>query len=544
MTRWVSLVILFCLIGAAYIYGLGSFPLTERSEARYTGVAWEMMVSGDYLTPRYNGIKHFHKPPLFYWMIAGSMKLLGPTEIAARLPCALAALATIGLTAWLAARPSLGCPRPWLAGAVLATAPFFWEMGRIAVTDMLLTLLVLVALASAWQILHEGESALNLSLFWGSLGLGFLTKGPVGPLIVAMVLGPYLYRTGSGWRRLRPFPGLLAALLIALPWYLLVIHENAGLLGYFLKFQTVDRVFTTVHQRAGPPWFYGPVLLGGFLPWSVWLALDLPSAWRGARWPTDGRVNPDLFLLLWVALPVVFFSMIGSKLAPYVLPVFPGMAILTARHLSLKSLGRAALPASLMVVTALLALAQSHSSLLAKAAPFANELRWAGLWLLASGAAGWLAVKRRRDLAIGVSLVGMLGLLLIAAGAFGRLSYLSARPLASGILAHTQGPFEVAILERYLFGLPYYLGQRVVQVDQERETLFETDLAYRDFLYPDLEAYLPVFRRGDKDRFLIVSRYDYASCATRLSEPSVYADGNFLVFKHSALRRRSSRRAP
>lgn len=533
------LAILFFAILAAFTVGLGSFPFTERSEARYAGVAWEMMDSGDYLTPRYNGIKHFHKPPLFYWLTAASMKVLGPGEGAARVPCALGALATIALTAWLAARPSLGCPAPWLAAACLATAPFFWEMGRIVVTDMLVTLLVLVSLSSAWQILDSGPSTGRWLAFWASLGLSFLNKGPVGPLIVAMVLVPYMWRTGARWRVFRPGPGLALAGLIGLPWYLLLALENSGLLAYLLKFQTADRVFTTVHKRGGPVWFYLPVLLAGFLPWTTWLLGSIGPAWRNARVKVAGQSHPDLFLLLWVGPPVLFFSLIGSKLPPYVLPVFPGMAILTVRHLPLKLGWRLLSPAIVMAVASILALAQARWGLVARAVPYARELKWAAVWLLVSVAATLMATRRRREMAVVASLLaGMLGLLFLSMAAFTKLSHLSARDLAQAIRREADGPFEVAMFQRYLFGLPYYLGQNVVHVQHDRETQFEKDQDYRALLYPDLAGYLPVFRRGDKDRFLIVSVVEAPQLSGLLSEPVVYSNGSYLVYRHAASRGR------
>lgn len=523
----------------AFLVRLGSFPLTERSEARYAGVAWEMVVSGDYRTPRYNGIKHFHKPPLFYWLTAASMRWFGPQEEAARLPCALAALATIALTAWLAARPSMGCPHPWLAAASLATAPFFWEMGRIAVTDMLVTLWVLTSLASAWQVLHHGFSFPRGMVFWAGIGLNFLTKGPVGPLIVALVLVPFMLRGGASWRAFRPLPGLLLAALIGLPWYLLVAAENPGLIAYFLKFQTSDRVFTTVHQRGGPFWFYLPVLLGGFLPWTAWLVGAFRTAWRNARLPVASGSNPDRFLLLWVLAPLLFFSAIGSKLPPYVLPLFPGLAILTVRHLPWKRGGRLLSPALVMALAALLALAQSSCGLVARALPYTTELRWAGVWLLACMALTALVARRGEPGAIVAGLLaGMFGLLFVGAQAFTKLSHRSAQSLALAIRSQTDGPFEVAMVRRYLFGLPFYLGQNVVHVEHERETQFETNPDVRARIYSSLASYLPVFRRGDMDRFLIISVVEAPQFQGLLNEPVVASDGNHLVYRHAKTRSR------
>lgn len=533
MPARVCLAILVFAIVAVYTVNLASAPLTERSEARYAGVSWEMLSSGDFLTPRYNGIKHFHKPPLFYWLTAASMKLLGPSEGAARLPCALAALATIALTGWLAARPSMGCSRPWLASGFLATAPFFWEMGRVVVTDMLVTLLVLVSLASAWQILDRGPSRGLLALFWASLGLNFLNKGPVGPLIVALVVLPYLGLGRGSWREFRPLPGLALAALLALPWYLWAAAKNPGLLAYLAKFQTADRVMSTVHKRTGPPWFYLPVLLAGFLPWTVWLFGALHAAWRKARESQSDTANPDLYLLLWLLPPALFFSSIGSKLPPYVLPLFPAMAILVARHHGAVVRRAGALPALLMVATGMAALTQAQWGFFPRGLRYTDELRWAGAWLLLSTGIGWLATRQSgQKTRAAALLISMLGLLLIAGSAVGKLSHLSAQPLAQAIRRQTRGPFEVAMYQHYLFGLPYYLGQRVVHVEHPRETQFESDSNQRSFLYSDLDAYRPIFQRGDKDRFLIAAAQETSRLSALLADPVIYQDESYVIFKH------------
>ena len=127
--------ILTCSIIAVFFIGLGSCPLTEQSEARYGEVAWEMFRTGDYLTPRYNGINHFHKPPLFYWCIAAAMKVLGNSEFSTRIPTTLAALFVLLLTARLAVHGfKESKTTAFMSVCFLGTSPFFWEMGRVAVT--------------------------------------------------------------------------------------------------------------------------------------------------------------------------------------------------------------------------------------------------------------------------------------------------------------------------------------------------------------------------------------------------------------------------
>lgn len=521
-------------IAAVFLFGIDNYPLTERSEARYAGVAWEMLQGQDYLTPRFNGIKHFHKPPLFYWSMVAGMSVLGPTEFAARLPTTLAAFGVMLATWWLASRGGVARDKPWLAVACLATAPFFWEMGRIAVTDMLVTFLVTVSLASAWRLLHEEGSRPAWTLFWLSLGLNFLTKGPVGPLIVGLVVLPYCLGTRANWRAFRALPGILIAGLVGLPWYIWILNDNPGLLAYLFKFQTVDRVFTTVHHRGGPVWFYLPILLGGFLPWSLWLFGPLCSSLQNCRRRTEAA-NPDLFLVLWLLAPTLFFSVIGSKLPPYVLPVFPAMALLVARgyeHLGGKV---RLLPIGVFSLAGVFSLGEVKFAWIPRLATFHDNLLWAGAWLLLGAlVAAFVAVKTRGTPLVVVYVSVMLGLQGLAGVAFAKLDYLSAKPMADSIRATASGPFQVAMYGRYLFGLPYYLNQRVVHVEYPREVQFETDTAYKDVIVANLATYLKNFRKNDEDHFLIVSHYEWPQVMNLFTERVIFTDRSYMVLYHPA----------
>lgn len=534
-------------LAVAYLAGLGSYALTERSEARYVGVSYEMLQSSDYLTPRYNGIKHFHKPPLFYWANAASMGILGQNEAAARLPCALSALATLALVAWWAKQPQAGCPRPWLAPAVLGTAPFFWQMGRVAITDMPLTLLVTGALAAAWQILSCGPTTKRLLLFWLSLGLGFLDKGPVAPLLVALVLLPLVVWGKARWRSLIHVPGIALAALISLPWYLWAVAANPGLLDYFLRYQTLDRLVTTVHQRPGPPWFYLPVLLAGFLPWSPWLLLALARAARAAKaarttnatHPAQAPPEPsfDLFLVSWLVVPTAFFSCIGSKLPPYVLPMFPAMALLVARHLGRPTFRQMLAPLAVLLVIATACAGQARDHWFPRLDLFGHELCSAALWLsLLLVASALLHLQLEPVDLVAVPVVGMLGLVAIALPALPKLDRNTCRPLVETIQARASGPYRVAMHGGYLFGLPYYLGSPITHVDYPRETRFETDPTSKDLMIPSLPDYFSQLSQSKKDEFFIVPLPMLTAISRRLDAPVIYRDDRWGVVHQRARR--------
>ncbi len=516
----------------SYLGGLGSYPLTERSEARYVDVAWEMLQTGDVLTPRYNGIKHFHKPPLFYWTTATSLSLFGINETAARLPCALSALLTIALIFSWARRRNLEVHRPWLAPACLATAPLFWEMGRIAVTDMLLTLLVTASLACAWSLMSDGPSPLRLHLFWLFLGLGFLDKGPVAPLIVVLAILPCCLKARVHPKVFFSPTSVALGALVALPWYLWTCASNPGLFDYFLRFQTVDRVLTTVHQRVGPPWYYLPIILGGFLPWSLWLPQALMSAKRRIRSVKPGGPNIDLFLLSWVVLPILFFSCIGSKLPPYVLPTFPAMALLIARHFNgLRQIS----PWPPLVVFGLAATACAGQTIWAwwpRLEVFHKELGWAALWLsiIVLGSIVLSACREPADLSV-MPTVAMLGLFLIAIGGMNQLERLSARPLAEAILKNRSGPLQVGMHGGYLFGLPFYLNGYVTHVDYPREDQFETDPTVHQRIVSSLWGYIRWMKESPNDSFLILPTPMLDQVRRRSGTTVIYRDEKWGVLQ-------------
>lgn len=518
----------------SYLGALGSYPLTERSEARYVDVAWEMLRTGDLLTPRYNGIKHFHKPPLFYWSTAASLSLFGINETAARLPCALSALGTLVLVFAWARRRDLEASRAWLAPACLATAPMFWEMGRVATTDMLLTLFVTATLACAWSLMSEGSSAWRVRLFWLFLGFGFLTKGPVAPLIVGLAILPSCLRGAVRPRLFFSWSGVLLASMVALPWYLWVCAQNPGLLEYFLRFQTVDRVLTTVHDRTGPPWFYLPIVLGGLLPWSLWLPQVLLGAKRRAQNVPSEEVSIDLFLLSWALLPVLFFSCIGSKLPPYVLPTFPAVALLLARHFSgVRRLSIFA-PLVLFGLAATACAGQIVWGWWPRLEVFHKELGWAAIWLSVAVLVSVVLSVRREpaDLSV-MPVIAMLGLFLIAFGGMSQLERLSARPIAQAILANRSGPAQVGMHGGYLFGLPYYIDDYVTHVEYPREDQFETDRTAKQRIVPTLEEYIQSMRRSPNDSFLILPTPMLEVMTRRTGSSVIYRGDKWGVLKHT-----------
>ncbi len=310
---------------------LGSRGLAEPDEGRFGEIAREMALQQNWLIPHLNGVPHFQKPPLTYWITAVFIRLFGPNEWAVRLTPALAAFGTILFTMYIAGI-LYGKDCRWKAGMVLVVSTGFFIVARLITTDMLLTFFITAAVAGLIGYMHRGRK-IWLYVFYGAMGLGFLSKGPLGILIpsitaVAMQI--------EQWRRHRPvvrlywFAGLPIALLIGLSWYLALIHRDKALFDYFFRYELIDRVARNTHNRAKPIWFYPGVFVLGLLPWTGFAFFALRDLWRRRR----SLASANLWLFAgWIVVPYVVLSLVVSKLPTYLLPFMPPLAIIVARWL-------------------------------------------------------------------------------------------------------------------------------------------------------------------------------------------------------------------
>ncbi|RME35454.1 MAG: glycosyltransferase family 39 protein, partial [Gammaproteobacteria bacterium] len=327
--RWPLLALLLLLAFAFQ----GLRGLWDPDEGRYTAVALEMLDSGDWLHPRLHPeLPHYTKPPLTYWALAASLGLFGRHEWAARLPNAIAFFCTALLVAGLARR--LGMPAPEPAALVYATTVLPFAAANAVTTDTLLTLwetLAMWAFVAGWRTDLRHWPA----LCWLALGLAFLTKGPPGLLpLLALLLWLLHRRDYSRLGRLFSPVGLAVFAVTGLGWYLLVVQDTPGLLGYFLHKEVAGRILTAGHHRHGE-WYgglevYVPTLVIGALPW--W-----PLAWWYRRRHPASRETPEAigpFLGYWFFVPLVVFMLARSRLPLYLLPLFVPLVLLLYRALA------------------------------------------------------------------------------------------------------------------------------------------------------------------------------------------------------------------
>lgn len=312
---------------------LGTLGLTEPSEGRYAEVGRSMAFSGDWVTPRLNGIKHFEKPPFAYWMVGIGVRLFGDNEFGVRCLAALFGVGTVLLT-WRIGRRLWDSHTGVLAGAILLVMPLYVGVARSITTDVFLSFWSTLA---AWCFVEwYADPARPARWRWGifvALGFGMLTKGPatlVGGFLPAVLFLAWRREWGT-LRALKPLRGLLVSSLFALPWLVLLDRETPGVALWMLLRRSVQSVVSSEEFHGEPIWYFFPVVLVGCIPVTPVLAEYL------RRWVKGSAARPGVdgwsaqFLTFWWLTVFTIFSISASKLLTYILPICMPMALIGAR---------------------------------------------------------------------------------------------------------------------------------------------------------------------------------------------------------------------
>ncbi len=327
---------LFVIVCFLAIDDLGHRKLANPDEGRYSVLAREMAQSGDFITPRLNGLKYFEKPPLQYWMSALSFRIFGESEWSARLYTALCGLLCLCIVGYTGARlftREVGI----FSALALMGCPYFMALAEIITLDMGLTFWTTLSLCAFLLGQRETEHPSHrrwLWLAWAATAGAVLSKGLIGVLFPAAALFLYCLsmRDFSRLKKLEWGMGLLIFSVIAAPWFIWVSAHNPEFPHFFFIHEHVERFLTTTHRRVEPFWFFVPILLIGTLPWTFMLG---HAVWRGWQQQHAQPVfHPLRFALLWSAFIFLFFSASGSKLPAYILPLFPSLALILGFYIS------------------------------------------------------------------------------------------------------------------------------------------------------------------------------------------------------------------
>ncbi len=505
---------LLLLSALTFFLGLGVQAITDSDEAFYAEASREMVEGGDWLTPHFNYDDRWQKPILYYWFTAGAFVLTGPTESAARVGAALSGAGLVLIT-WAAARRMTARPdAAWIAGAIAATCYGYFAMARSALPDLPLAFFITLAI---WAALRGADpQASGPARWWAvaglSAGLGFLTKGPVALVIPAIVLLPIWWHE----RRTVATPGLkrpglrtshiaVAVVLFALagvPWYVAMTmkHGTAYLQSFFVA-DNLERFATSRFNGPREIWFYIPIVVGGLMPWTVFL-LVLP--WRSVRAVMQRRrrlTSVEWRLIIWTIAPLLLFTASVGKQPRYILPLLPPIAILLGVSIAdrIAAARDAAARRELLIATistsamfaVLAVLLYRARGLVVSAYP---SLTWTGIIavICAAVALAWVAAARawsRLPIVMAVSAAVLL--LALQFGAFAGQRPEAVEEMAAMIRVNRAGGEPVAEYEAFVRNLVFYTGFPQVQIFDDAGAIAFLKSSDRVFL---------VLHRQDLDR--------------------------------------------
>ena len=458
--------------------------LSLSDEGRYSEIPRYMAQSGDWITPRLNGIKYFEKPPLQYWATAAAYEAFGEHQWTARLWSALTGFLGLLLTYWMGRRlytPHIGA----YAALVLGSSFLYVAIAHINTLDMVVTFFLTLALAGITLGLAPGADPRTsrrwLYAAWAGCALAVLSKGLIGIVLPVAVVLLYVLvkRDFRLLLRLRIPTGSLLFLAISAPWFVAVSLANPEFPYFFFIHEHLQRYTTTIHARYQPWYYFIPIALLGMLPWLITLADALARIWKR---PRESGFDATLFLLLWAGFIFVFFSLSDSKLPSYILPIFPALALLTAVRLASISGRTLAWQLSAVAVLALIALAAvPYTARLASASIprelYLNQMPWlyAAAATLLAGTLAAIACAQRERVAHAVTLCAFAALvavqLLIASedslspahSTYHAIDKLKPY-LKPGVPFYSVGGYEQT--------LPFYIKRTVTLVDYQDEMAF------------------------------------------------------------------------
>jgi 4-amino-4-deoxy-L-arabinose transferase-like glycosyltransferase len=508
---WLLILLAFTVI---WFSNLEVRKLVRPDEGRYAEIPREMAVTGDWVTPRLDGYKYFEKPALQYWATAAAYDVFGEHHWTSRLWTALTGLLGL-LTIVYAGARLFGREAGIYAGLVASSCLLYAGMGHIDTLDMGVTCCMTITLCAFLLAQRDGATTSEtrnwMWLAWAAAGLAMLSKGLQSVVLPGAVFVIYslIQRDWAIWKKLHPVGGILIFLLITAPWFIAVSIANPEFPHFFFIHEHFERFLTKEHHRYQPWWYFMLILLAGAVPWTVMLLSGLREAWRAQALQ---RFNSSRFLLIWSVFIFVFFSASGSKLPPYILPIFPSLALLLGARLTNLGEKRFGWEAAPMLLVALAVVGYApflsrHASAEMPAALFESFEPWMiaiGLTLLA-GCVGALIVnrQRKRELAVLLLAAGGLGfaqLALVGYDSFApsQSSYdlvEQAKPelVRAGLWENPAIPFySVGMYEQTL---PFYIKRTVMLVAHQDELEFGIQQEPDKYI-PTVEAFVRRWQSG------------------------------------------------
>ena len=315
-----AIVLLLVIVGFNILFGIDGVALLDPDEPVYAETAKEMIRFNEYLSPRIYNEYWYDKPPIFYWLLVGSLKLFGGfSELAARLPASLMAIGAVLMTTVSAARQFSARAGFW-SGLVMGTTVMIMYMGKASVTDTTLLFFMTGALLC---FMHE-----KYWLMYLFCGFAVMTKGPIGVVFPGAIVFLYLLVTRDLGRMLRMhvIPGLILVAAVGMPWYVFM-YQNHGMdfIYEFIGFHNISRFSAPLHPNRVHWWFYLPVIILGLFPWTGVLLKSMKDAVTKSVGRESTRL---LFLQIWWIFVFIFFSIAKTKQVSYMLVLLPALSMI------------------------------------------------------------------------------------------------------------------------------------------------------------------------------------------------------------------------
>ena len=476
--------------------------LAQPDEGRYAEIPREMLASGDWLTPRLNGLKYFEKPALQYWATAAAFRLFGEHEWSARLWTALTGFLGIVLVCFTGWRV-FGAQAGLYAGLVLGSSLLYVLAGQIITLDMGVTFFMTLGLAgfllAQQPTASARENRLWMHVTWAALALAVLSKGLIGLALpgATLVIYTLIQRDWPLWKRLHLVSGLALFTAISAPWFIAVTLANPEFFGFFFIYEHFGRFLDMTHGRYQPWWSFVPVLLLGALPWPILMLDTLARAWT-QRHAGKNAFQPDRFLLVWIVVIYLFFTLSKSKLPFYILPIFPALALLMGQRLSQISHNTLFWHGMSAVVLALAGLAlvpwvaqlgnpETPQALYAAYAPWVAAA--AAVWLLGSLAS--LYLFRVESVRRGISVIAVSSLVsaqLLLSGFQALSPSYSAYRIAEQVKPYLKPEIPFYSVGMYDQTLPFYLKRTFTLASFHSELDFGVAREPQKYL-PDVAAF-------------------------------------------------------
>jgi len=328
------ILILFLIGYALFLVGNHFFSLTDPDEVFYSLTAHEMASHHEWATPLIFDQPQFEKPPLTYWLLEFAFNTWGESPFTARFFPALFAIVGVMLVYFLGLMGFKDEGKAFLSALVLATGAFFMAMGKMVFTDMIFSVFILGAFTMfVWAFTDRPRRGAAWMGFYICCALATLTKGPLGFVIpqVSIILFLLYQRQLDSLKNMWVPLGILLFLLIALPWYLYTYHQYGHAFTHEFFYNDHWRRLLSAEHHGNDHWFFYPVtMIAGLFPWSLFLMAAVVDLFKRLK---SSVTLVDYLSLSWIITVFVVFQMAHSKLASYILPLFPALALLTGNFL-------------------------------------------------------------------------------------------------------------------------------------------------------------------------------------------------------------------